>query len=214
MVALCMPDAILVTGAAGFIGSHLVDALLARGDYVVGIDNLNSFYDPASKRSNLAAVEGSATRSDQFTFVNGDVRDRDLVRRVFQEHRVRRVAHLAAMAGVRASIEDPGLYVDVNVLGTLSVLDAARDARVENMVLASTSSVYGATDRAPFVETDASDRPLAPYPASKRAAEIFAYSYHHLYGLDVTVLRFFTVYGPRNRPDMMAHKVLHSIVRG
>ncbi|HSH78810.1 MAG TPA: GDP-mannose 4,6-dehydratase [Herpetosiphonaceae bacterium] len=201
----------LVTGAAGFIGSHVVRALLARKDSVVGLDNLNDYYDPARKRANLEEVQGGPAEKDHFRFVEGDIRDRSLVARLFAEHQFDAVIHLAAMAGVRASIEDPYLYVDVNLVGTISLLDAARESNVGNFVLASTSSVYGNTQQIPFVETDTCDRPLAPYPASKRSAELIAFAYHHLYGLNCTALRFFTVYGPRGRPDMMAYKVLDNI---
>jgi len=216
---------ILVTGAAGFIGSHVVQALLARGDTVVGLDNLNDYYDPARKRANLEEIERSTSHVSRFTFVKGDVRDRELVTRLFTEHPFDAIVHLAAMAGVRASIEDPALYYDVNLNGTLVLLDAAvgrlnpsatwdPKSEILNFVFASTSSVYGATRQIPFVETDPCNQPLAPYPASKRAAELLGYTYHHLYGLNFTALRFFTVYGPRGRPDMMAYKVADNIYFG
>ncbi len=209
-----MTKTILVTGAAGFIGSHTVAALLARGDLVVGLDNLNDYYDPRRKRANLAEIERSTKSRERFRFVEGDIRDRPLVARIFAENAFDALIHLAAMAGVRASIEDPRLYYDVNLIGTLVLLDTARDHQVENFVFASTSSVYGNTRAIPFVETDVCDRPLAPYPASKRAAEMLGYAYHHLYGQSFTALRFFTVYGPRGRPDMMAYKVLDNIFFG
>ena len=225
---------ILVTGAAGFVGSHVVDALLRRGDRVVGLDNLNDYYNPARKRANVAELQmvearlrlpGVSTADNPppstlhpplstFRFHEGDVRDRTLLARLFEEHSFDAVIHLAAMAGVRNSIEDPHLYVDVNLAGTLNLLEAARRHGTGSFVLASTSSVYGATQVIPFVETDLCDRPLAPYPATKRAAEMMAFTYHHLYGQNVTALRFFTVYGPRNRPDMMAYKVLDNIFFG
>jgi len=204
---------ILVTGAAGFIGSHTAQALLARGDTVVGLDNLNDYYDPARKQANLRELSHSPG-AEHFSFVAGDIRDRDLVGRLFEQHDFAAVVHLAAMAGVRASIENPYLYYDVNVNGTLTLLEAAREAQTPNFVLASTSSAYGNTTVVPFVETDAADRPLAPYSASKRAAEMLGFTAHHLYGQHVTALRFFTVYGPRGRPDMMAYKVLDNMFYG
>ncbi len=206
-----MPQPILVTGAAGFIGSHLAQALLARGTAVIGLDNLNDYYEPARKHANLAEVRAEPQRAALFTFIEGDVRDQALLARIFSEYQPRAIAHLAAMAGVRASMEEPHLYYDVNLVGTLNLLEAARAHGTENFVFASTSSAYGNTLRIPFVEDDHSDRPLAPYPASKRATELLGYTYHHLYGQNFTALRFFTVYGPRNRPDMMAYKILDNI---
>jgi UDP-glucuronate 4-epimerase len=205
---------ILVTGAAGFIGSHTAATLLERGDKVVGLDNLNDYYDPARKRANLAELAGLPGAREAFTFVEGDIRDRALVRALFEKHRFTAVAHLAAMAGVRASVDDPWLYYDVNLTGTLNLLDAAREHGKANFVLASTSSAYGNTPQVPFLETDAADRPLAPYPASKRSAELLGHSYHHLHGVDFTALRFFTVYGPRGRPDMLAYKLLDAMRLG
>jgi len=203
---------VLVTGAAGFIGSHTANRLAERGDQVVGLDNFNDYYDPARKRANWGEVVGSGARN--VTLVEGDVRDRELVQSLFAEHAFDAVAHLAAMAGVRASVDDPWLYYDVNLTGTLNLLDAAQRYGKPNFVLGSTSSAYGRTERRPFVEDDSADRPLAPYPASKRAAELLGHSYHHLFGLDFTALRFFTVYGPRGRPDMMAYKVVDSMLTG
>lgn len=200
-----------VTGVAGFIGSHLAERLLDRGDTVVGLDNLDPYYDPARKCKNLAKIRFHSSYANRFTFVEGDIRDRTLLADLVDEHRPYAIAHLAALAGVRASVAEPHLYLDVNVTGTLNLLEAARMHGVETVVLASTSSVYGNSKQNQFVETDACDRPLAPYPASKRAAEMLGHTYHHLYNLNVTALRFFTVYGPRNRPDMMAHKLLDSI---
>jgi UDP-glucuronate 4-epimerase len=204
----------LVTGAAGFIGSHVCDALLARGDHVVGLDNFNLYYDPARKRANIAEI-GGAGHSGTFDLVEGDIRDADLLEGLFKKHPFTSVVHLAAMAGVRASIDDPSLYYDVNVTGTLRLLEAATaQAEPPLFVLASTSSVYGATDTYPFSESDPCDRPLVPYSASKRAAEMMGYWFHNVHGIDVTVLRFFTVYGPRGRPDMMAYKVADSVTKG
>jgi len=191
---------ILITGAAGFIGSHVVDRLVARGDRVVGLDNFNDYYDPTLKRDNVRHLLDHAN----FELVEGDIRDRTLIDRLFSTHRFSAVGHLAAMAGVRASVENPALYFDVNVSGSLHLLDAAHRNGRPNFVFASTSSAYGRTEKIPFVENDSADRPLAPYPASKRSVELLGHAYHHNHGLDFTAVRFFTVYGPRNRPDMLA----------
>ena len=202
---------ILVTGAAGFIGSHLAERLLRRGDTVIGLDNFNDYYDPARKRANEQRLCGYPN----FRMVEADVRDRQGMLALLAANDIRAVAHLAAMAGVRNAIEQPDLYVNVNLNGTQNLLDAARAAGgVGNFVLASTSSVYGNTMQVPFVETDPCDRPLQPYAAAKRAAEILGYSYHHLFGQNFTVLRFFTVYGPNGRPDMMAYLLADSIYKG
>ncbi|HNP61976.1 MAG TPA: SDR family NAD(P)-dependent oxidoreductase [Nitrospirales bacterium] len=220
-----MGKTILVTGAAGFIGSHAVEALIRRGDQVIGIDNLNDYYDPARKEKNLREVTEHAKTEKwpgTFQFLKGDIRDRELVANLFSDHRFDAVIHLAAMAGVRVSIDDPGLYYDVNVMGTMALLDACvgrigsqgKRSPSPIFVFASTSSVYGNTKTIPFVPEDSCDKPLAPYAASKRASELLGYTYHHLYGLDCTVFRFFTVYGPRGRPDMMAYKVLDNIFTG
>ncbi len=200
----------LVTGAAGFIGSHLARALLERGASVVGIDNFNDYYDPAIKRANARRL----AEYPAFALIEGDIRDRAAIGALFEAHPVRRVAHLAAMAGVRESVRQPHLYLDVNLTGTLNLLEAAQRAGVEVFVLASTSSVYGATQTLPFIETDPADRPLAAYPASKRAAELVGHSYHHLYGMNITCLRFFNVYGPAGRPDMMPLRVMHALMDG
>jgi UDP-glucuronate 4-epimerase len=216
---------VLVTGAAGFIGSHTAQILASRGDRVVGLDNLNDYYDPARKRANLEEVRLALTKTGQaeaFTFVEGDIRDQKLVSEVFASHTFDAIVHLAAMAGVRASIDNPHIYYDVNITGTLNLFEAAvgrtsgkeKPKSLPTFVFASTSSAYGNTKQIPFLEHDASDRPLAPYAASKRSGELLGYSYHHLYGLAFTALRFFTVYGPRGRPDMMAYKVLDNIFSG
>ena len=205
---------ILVTGAAGFIGSHTTAKLIERGDKVVGIDNLNDYYDPARKRANLRELAGLPGADRSFTFVEGDIRDRTLLNQLFAEHGFTAVAHLAAMAGVRVSVDDPWLYYDVNLTGTLNLLDASHTHGKPNFVLASTSSAYGNTKQVPFIETDPADRPLAPYPASKRSAELLGHSYHHIHGIDFTALRFFTVYGPRGRPDMLAYKLLDAMRTG
>jgi UDP-glucuronate 4-epimerase len=198
---------ILVTGGAGFIGSRLAARLLAAGEQVVILDNFNTYYDPAIKRENIASLN-----KDKLVLVEGDVRDEALMKRVFAEYHVHKVAHLAAMAGMRFSADQARLYAEVNTTGSVVLMDAARKHNVEVFVQASTSSVYGQTLRIPFKEEDPADWPLAPYPASKRAAEIFAHSFHHLFGLNVTVLRFFNVYGPHGRPDMMPIKVIEAMV--
>lgn len=199
----------LVTGAAGFIGSHLALRLLERGERVIALDNFDPYYDPARKRANAQRLSERGAR-----LVEADVRDAAHVRAVVAEHGVRRIAHLAALAGVRASVDEPARYFEVNAIGTVNVLEAARLARVELVVLGSTSSVYGATRRVPFVEDDAADRPLAAYTASKRAAELAGHACHHLHGLPVTALRLFNVYGPAGRPDMMPLRLLRAAVRG
>ena len=211
-----MSRTVLVTGAAGFIGSHLAEALLKRSDTVVALDNFNDYYSPARKRANLLEVRAAIADPEAFRFFEGDIRDRELVERLFREQRPDAVVHLAAMAGVRSSRERPLLYCDVNLSGTLNLLQAAALVAEPRptFVFASTSSVYGRDSAVPFTESQTCDRPLAPYPATKRAGEILGYSYHHLYGLDLTSLRFFTVYGPRNRPDMMPHLVLDNIFFG
>jgi UDP-glucuronate 4-epimerase len=205
---------ILLTGAAGFIGSNTATALLQRGDVVVGVDNLNDYYDPARKQANLEEVRAEAPDAENFIFHRTDIRDEDGIEALFAEHDFDVIVHLAAMAGVRASIEDPKLYLDVNLDGTLNLLEAAQRYGQPTFVFASTSSVYGRTKVIPFIESDRADRPLAPYPASKRAAELLGHSYFHLFGQNFTALRFFTVYGPRGRPDMMAYKVLDNIFHG
>jgi len=201
---------VLVTGAAGFIGSHLSEMLLQRGDAVVGVDNFNDYYDPARKRANAARL----LPYPQFTLIKADIRDRQRMLDLFEHNRFDTVAHLAAMAGVRYAVEHPEVYGEVNVNGTLNLLDAARFNKVSNFVFASTSSIYGNTKIIPFVETDPCNYPLQPYAATKKAAEVLGYSYHHLFKLNFTVVRFFTVYGPSGRPDMMAYKVLDSIFTG
>lgn len=187
----------LVTGGAGFIGSHVVDALLAQGAHVVAIDNFNDYYAPDRKRRHIHA----ALTHPHFTLVSGDIRDHALLHTVFAQHQPQYVAHLAAMAGPRYSVQHPLLYEEVNVRATMHILDLARVHQVKGMILASTSSVYGALPT-PWHEGLTADRPLSPYAATKRAAEMLAYTYHYQYGVPTRVLRFFTVYGPRGRPDM------------
>ncbi|HTP29354.1 MAG TPA: SDR family NAD(P)-dependent oxidoreductase [Anaeromyxobacteraceae bacterium] len=206
-----MSARILVTGAAGFVGSHVAAHLLARGDEVVGVDNFDPYYSPARKEENIKELCAGPGGS-RFTLVRGDIRQRELVESLVADG-VDVIAHLAGRGGVRASVEHPADYLDVHVSGTLAVLEAARRTRIRNMVLVSTSSAYGNAEP-PFVETHPADRPLSPYAASKRAAEMLCHSYYHVHGLSCTTVRLFTAYGPRNRPDMMAFKVLDSIFTG
>jgi len=188
----------LVTGGAGFVGSHLADALLARGDEVVCVDNFNDYYSPARKHRN---IEGALAQPG-YTLVEADLRDDAAIDAIFATHQPDKVAHLAAMGSISYSVRHPKLYEEVNIRGTLNVLDAARRHENRGVVLASTSSIYGRTDKIPFVETDSTDRPLAPYPASKKANEVIAAAYTTSYGLPCICVRFFNVYGPRGRPDM------------
>lgn len=201
---------VLVTGAAGFIGSNLAEKLLKRGDDVVGLDNFNDYYDPQKKRENEARL----SKYPHFRMSEMDICNREKVLTLFEAEKFDVVAHLAAMAGVRNAIQFPELYINVDYNGTQNLMDAARFNEVGNFVFASTSSVYGDTRQIPFVEVDPCDRPLQPYAAAKRAAEILGYTYHHLFGQNFTVLRFFTVYGPNGRPDMMAYLVAESITKG
>ena len=200
---------ILVTGAAGFIGSHVAETLLARGDTVTGLDNFNDYYDPARKRANAALL----TPNPRFTLHEADVRDAKAMERICTGSGFDAIAHLAAMAGVRYSIERGPLYVDVNVRGTVNLLEAARQAGILHFVFASTSSVYGRTERLPFREDDPLGQPLAPYPATKIAGEVMGHAYHNMFGLSFTGVRFFSVYGPRGRPDMMPYTITDRIVR-
>jgi UDP-glucuronate 4-epimerase len=189
---------ILVTGGAGFIGSHATEALLARGDEVISLDNFNDYYDPARKRKNVAAFESHP----RHRLYEGDIRDVEALEALFAAEQPDKVLHIAAMAGVRYSIQHPELYESVNVRGLMNMLETARRHGVGNFVFASSSSVYGADSPVPFREDAPCDRPVSPYAATKRAGELLCYTYHQLYDLPCTCLRFFTVYGPRGRPDM------------
>jgi UDP-glucuronate 4-epimerase len=201
---------VLVTGGAGFIGSHLVEALLRDGRDVVALDNFDTFYDPAIKRRNVSGYLGRPG----FTLVEGDIRDAAKVDTIFASHRIGVVVHLAARAGVRPSIEQPLLYSDVNLNGTVVLLEACRKHNVGKMVFGSSSSVYGNNAKVPFSEKDDVDRPISPYAATKRSGELLCATYNALYRLNVFCLRFFTVYGPRQRPEMAIHKFTRFIDRG
>ncbi|MDJ0752956.1 MAG: GDP-mannose 4,6-dehydratase [Ardenticatenaceae bacterium] len=201
---------VLVTGAAGFIGSNLAEKLLRRGDTVIGLDNFNNYYDPQKKRANETRLNSYPS----FQMIEEDIRKRQMILDLFASERFDAVAHLAAMAGVRNAVKYPALYIEVDYNGTQNLMDGARFNNVSNFVFASTSSVYGDTTQIPFVETDPCDRPLQPYAAAKRGAEILGHAYHHLFDLNFTATRFFTVYGPNNRPDMMAYLVAESIRQG
>jgi UDP-glucuronate 4-epimerase len=196
---------ILVTGGAGFIGSHVCERLLKRGDELVVLDNFNDFYDPALKRANADLL--TAAR-----IVTGDIRDADLVAQLFAEGNFDAVIHLAAMAGVRPSLEDPLHYADVNVRGTLILLEELKRRPETKLVFASSSSVYGSNERIPFREADEIHHPVSPYAATKRSGELMCYTHHHLYGIPINCLRFFTVYGPRQRPEMAIAKFTRAIL--
>jgi len=198
---------LLVTGGAGFIGSHLSGRRLARGDRVVVLDDFNDFYDPALKRENVAPF----ARNPLFRLVEGDIRDRDLVFRTFAEERFDAVLHLAARAGVRPSLSQPVLYEEVNCVGTLHLLEAAVAHGRPPFLFASSSSVYGINSKLPFSEEDPIDRPISPYATTKRAGELHVFNTHHLHGLPAWCLRFFTVYGPRQRPEMAIARFIRSL---
>lgn len=203
-------QAILVTGAAGFIGFHVARQLLAEGRSVVGLDNLNSYYDPALKQARLAQLGNESC----FSFVQADLADREMMAALFARHRFSEVVHLAAQAGVRHSIEHPQSYVDSNLQGFLNVLEGCRRCGCRHLVYASSSSVYGANTKLPFSVQDRTDHPVSFYAATKKANEVMAQSYSHLYRLPVTALRFFTIYGPWGRPDMAMFLFVNAIMAG
>lgn len=203
---------ILVTGCAGFIGSHLTERLLARGDRVIGVDNFDDFYDPQIKRRNIQAAERHAA----FRLIEADMVDGAALLAALSEPADRPdcIVHLAARAGVRPSLEKPALYARVNVEGTVSMLELARQLDVPRFVFGSSSSVYGGNQKVPFAEDDPVWRPISPYAATKRAGELICHTYHHLYGMAVYCLRLFTVYGPRQRPDLAIHRFTKAILAG
>jgi len=200
---------ILVTGAAGFIGSHLTAGLLADGLPVLGVDNFNDYYDPAVKRANIAPFAGNPL----FELIEADIRDADAMAAAF-DRAPAQVVHLAARAGVRPSVEQPLLYLDVNERGTLNLLECCRERSVNSFIFASSSSVYGVNSKVPFSVEDKIALPISPYAATKRAGELMCHTYHHLYGIHITCLRFFTVYGPRQRPDLAIHKFARLMAAG
>lgn len=203
---------VLLTGVAGFIGAHVAMRLLGRGDTVIGVDALNDYYDPALKRARLEWIQ--ARHADSFRFVHADLAQREAVDEIFRGAGFDRVIHLAAQPGVRYSLENPHAYVQSNVVAFLNVLEACRHAQVPHLTYASTSSVYGANRRMPFSETHGVDHPLQLYAATKRANELMAHAYSHLFDLPTTGLRFFTVYGPWGRPDMAPFKFVRLMLEG
>jgi UDP-glucuronate 4-epimerase len=204
---------VLVTGGAGFIGSHVCEALLKRGDEVILVDEVNDYYDVRLKRANLALLTKSWGR-ERLRVYEGDVCDVPFITNIFQQERPRWIVHLAARAGVRPSIQDPFIYIHSNIDATTRLLELARVHGNDSFVYASSSSVYGGSSEAVFRETDVVDFPVSPYAATKKACELMAFTYHHLYSLNVSGLRFFTVYGPRGRPDMAPFKFVDRVSRG
>lgn len=205
-----MPSSILVTGAGGFIGFYVARALLQQGEHVIGLDNVNDYYDVSLKKARLSHL----LASDRFHFCKIDVTDAALLAKVFADHPIRSVIHLAAQAGVRYSLVNPRAYIDSNIVGFLNILESSRRCRVEHLVYASSSSVYGANTRMPFSVRDNVDHPVSVYAATKKANELMAHTYAHLYGLPCTGLRFFTVYGPWGRPDMALFSFTRDILGG
>jgi UDP-glucuronate 4-epimerase len=203
---------ILVTGGAGFIGSHLCERLLSNGVKVICLDNFDAFYDPNIKIKNTEAITNKFP--DLFELVTGDIRNPEQLKEVFQKNRIDFVVHLAARAGVRPSIAEPLPYQDVNIRGTMVLLEACKEYRIQDFIFASSSSVYGENQRVPFSEKDLDIQPISPYGATKRAGELLCYSYHHLYGMNIACLRIFTAYGPRQRPEMAIHKFTRFIDQG
>ncbi|GAB4375244.1 MAG: GDP-mannose 4,6-dehydratase [Calditrichia bacterium] len=198
---------IAITGAAGFIGSHLCEALLKRGDTVIGMDNFDPFYSEKIKRRNIQNI----LHHENFHFYEDNILDLSRLQEILSAHPITHIVHLAAKAGVRPSIQYPLLYQKYNVEGTANMLEMCRKLHIENFIFASSSSVYGNNKKIPFAETDNVDFPISPYAATKKAGELLCYTYHHLFGLNIFALRFFTVYGPRQRPEMAIHKFTRAI---
>lgn len=200
----------LITGGAGFIGSSLADDLLEKNNRVIVIDNFCDFYDPQIKENNIK----NALNKENYKLYRGDIRDKDLLNKIFNENNIDIVVHLAAMAGVRPSIENPVLYQEVNCLGTQNILECMKEKRIMNLVMASSSSVYGNSKTVPFKESDIVDFAISPYAATKKANEVMTHVYHKLYNMNVIMLRFFTVYGPRQRPDLAINKFTRLMLEG
>merc|ERR1711988_1068711 len=205
---------VMVTGVAGFIGSHCAERLLARGDIVIGVDEVNDYYDVTIKRANLARLERVAGDSGAFRFFEGDICNVDFITKIFEDEKPRWMLHLAARAGVRPSIEDPFVYIHSNIEATTRLLELSRARGCEHFVFASSSSVYGGSMKSLFSETDDVSNPVSPYAATKKSCELIGFTYNHLYELPVAGLRFFTVYGPRGRPDMAPFKFVDRVSRG
>jgi UDP-glucuronate 4-epimerase len=201
---------VLVTGAAGFIGMHVAERLLARGDEIVGVDNLSAYYDVALKEARL----GRLSKQSGFRFAKADIADADVLRHLFQREKFHGVVHLAAQAGVRYSLDNPAAYVQSNLVGFVNVLEGCRYSAIKHLVYASSSSIYGGNQKMPFSEHDNVDHPISLYAATKKSNELMAHSYSHLFGLPTTGLRFFTVYGPWGRPDMSYFKFTRAILEG
>lgn len=201
---------VLITGGAGFIGSACAKKLMDRGDRVVLIDNFNDYYDPSLKEARIKKF----LKGYKFKLYRGDIRDQKLVEKIFKKEKIDKVIHLAALAGVRNSLKDPRSYMDVNIVGSINLLEASVKYKIQNFVFASSSSVYGNNKKMPFSESDPVDTPISPYAASKKADELIAHVYNHIYGLNVTALRFFTVYGPWGRPDMALFLFADGITKG
>jgi UDP-glucuronate 4-epimerase len=198
---------LVITGGAGFIGSNLCEELLNEGHNVICIDNFNEFYDPTIKRRNIETFT-----SDNFRLYEGDILDKSFLSKVFSDNTIDIVIHLAAMAGVRSSIENPFLYYNVNVIGTLNVLEVMKESKVKNLIFASSSSIYGNNKKIPFSELDNVDNPISPYAASKKAGELLCHTYFHLHKFNISCLRFFTVYGPKQRPDLAIYKFTKALL--
>jgi UDP-glucuronate 4-epimerase len=211
-------NTILVTGGAGFIGSHLCERLLVDGWCVINVDSFNDFYDPKIKQNNVQETfrccKILGISQDRYIIAQGDIRDLNFLRDVFEKRHPLAVIHLAAYAGVRPSIQNPTLYADVNINGTINILECLKEYGVKYYIFASSSSVYGNNSKVPFMEEDFVDMPISPYAATKKAGELFCHNYHHLYGIQTACLRFFTVYGPRQRPDLAIHKFTQLIAEG